>query len=54
MKRQDIFCECCDNECTVETLNMENPIIFCPICGAEVDYEVDGEDFNEDDGGYRW
>tara|TARA_B110000503_G_C6968961_1_gene338391 strand:- start:482 stop:676 length:195 start_codon:yes stop_codon:yes gene_type:complete len=56
MKRQDIFCEYCDTECTVETLNMENPITFCPICGSEVDYEVDydGEDFNEDDDVYRW
>jgi hypothetical protein len=51
MKRQDIFCEYCDSECTVETPNMEDAILFCPICGSEVDYEddYDGEDFNEDD-----
>ena len=51
MKRQDIFCEYCDSECTVEIPNMEDAILFCPICGSEVDYEddYDGEDFNEDD-----
>jgi rRNA maturation endonuclease Nob1 len=48
MKRQDLVCEYCDSECTVETTNMEDPIVFCPICGSEVDYEEsEYEDWDE-------
>ncbi len=48
MKRQDLLCEYCDSECTVETLNMEDPIIFCPICGSEVEYtEEEFENWDE-------
>lgn len=50
MKRQEIFCTYCENECTVETLNMEDPIIFCPICGSEIDHDQDDyDDWDEDD-----
>lgn len=51
MKRQDIVCSYCDSECTVETINMEDPILYCPICGSEVDIEEDdmGDWDQEDD-----
>ena len=50
MKRQDISCDYCDSECTVETLNMEDPIIFCPICGSEIEIDEEShEDWEEDD-----
>jgi len=41
MKRQDLVCENCESECTIETTNMEDPIAFCPICGSESDFESD-------------
>lgn len=40
MKRQEIFCDYCESECTVETLNMEDPILYCPICGSEIDRSI--------------
>jgi hypothetical protein len=50
MKRQDIFCEYCGSESTVETTNVEDPIIFCPICGSEMDSEEEFDlDFDEDE-----
>ena len=47
MKRQEIFCDYCESECTVETLNMEDPILYCPICGSEIDH--DDEDYDDGD-----
>lgn len=50
MKRQEIVCDYCESECTVETLNMEDPILYCPICGSEIDHdERDYDDWDEDD-----
>jgi uncharacterized Zn finger protein (UPF0148 family) len=51
MKRQDIFCDYCESESTVETSNMEEPILFCPICGSEVDTddEIDSDFVDEEE-----
>jgi uncharacterized Zn finger protein (UPF0148 family) len=51
MKRQDIFCDYCESESTVETSNMEEPILFCPICGTEVstDEEIDSDFVDEEE-----
>lgn len=50
MKRQDIFCEYCGSESSVETTNIEDPILFCPICGSEVDSDEETDsDFDEED-----
>tara|TARA_B110000977_G_scaffold28640_1_gene36921 strand:- start:1449 stop:1613 length:165 start_codon:yes stop_codon:yes gene_type:complete len=39
MKRQELVCDYCDSESTIETLNMEDPIMFCPLCGSEIPHE---------------
>jgi len=50
MKRQELFCDHCESECTVETLNMEDPILFCPICGSEIEHIEDMlENWDEDE-----
>ena len=32
MKRQELVCDYCDSESTIETL-------FCPLCGSEIPHE---------------
>jgi hypothetical protein len=46
MKRQDIYCDSCDGEFTIES-NTLLPVSFCPNCGAEVEPEIEEDEWDE-------
>ena len=52
MRRVEAFCESCDSEFSVELVDTEIAIKYCPVCGAELDdaevIDLD-EDFLEED-----
>jgi len=43
MIRQEVYCNSCDGEFTIETPTLL-PVAFCPNCGSEVIPEVDDDD----------
>lgn len=51
MLRQEVYCENCEGEFTIESTSMV-PISFCPNCGAEVEPEEDDDE--EDEWDDRW
>lgn len=41
MKKEEIFCEYCGNECVVETFGVDDYVEYCPLCGKNVEEEKD-------------
>ena len=52
MKRIEAFCESCDSEFSIELVDTEIVVKYCPVCGAELDdaevIDLD-EEFMEED-----
>ena len=52
MKRVEAFCESCHSEFSIELIDAEIVVKYCPVCGAELDdaevINLD-EDFMEED-----
>ena len=49
MRRQEIYCDSCDGEFTIES-NTLLPVSFCPNCGAEVEPETEENDWDDEEG----
>jgi|MDTC01.3.fsa_nt_gb hypothetical protein len=41
MKRIDAFCDECESEYTIELVDSETAVKYCPVCGAEIDCDED-------------
>jgi Zn finger protein HypA/HybF involved in hydrogenase expression len=47
MRRVEAFCESCDSEFSIELVDTEIVVKYCPVCGAELDQD-DLIDFDQD------
>ena len=47
MRRIEAFCESCDSEFSIELVDTEIIVKYCPVCGAELDQD-DLIDFDQD------
>lgn len=48
MRKQEIYCNNCDGEFTIETPSLL-PVSFCPNCGSEVEPETNDDDWEDDE-----